>query len=537
MSIPSSIREGPRTTNTLAKKRFLIIYFVIMTLSSQPALIWFWYFWQFFPEYNSLFFILFPFVFFIGVLILILSAIIIARIFLSIINTIHKPKEGVFNRSKDDKDYCYWSLRAIVRKWPIWLARQLNLPILETLALKILGIKTSNSNSIHEGWVDCEFVEFGKNIKIGQGSVVMSNILIKNKLIIKKVVIKDSVIIGAHSVVSPGTIIEENTVLDGLSMTSINQHLESNSIYSGIPAKKIMKNGPIKDKKEIEKIIFEQEVKGRDENEDLRADSYELSVPFHVYIFSGWWIMGGSFILPGILFIIFLYGFLIPNLFLIPFSLELLLNLKIIAFLLLTPLILIGIYLMHLFFVALFTSMLYRFADYRGPAQGVFDRNLDEHSKALDYYHWRSFLLKYPVFAFLRSPFPWLLNWELRFIGSNKIGKGTVFEECFIHSHLNFGKNCYMGTFAHISNHIVDGVYGSENLTFYGAKIGNNCVFNALIGGMPGLEIGNDACFLPMTTSIKYDKLGNEGIYLGFPLRKLAEEDIRKITGGILDEK
>ncbi len=506
-----------------------------MTLSAQPALIWIWYFWQLFPEYNIIFFFLFPFVFFIGVIILILSSIIISKIFLIIINFIHKPKEGVFDLSKKDKDYCYWSLRSVVRKWPMWLARQINLPILETLALRVLGIKTSNSNSLHDGWVDCEFIELGKNIKIGQGSIIMSNILIKDKLIIKKVVLKNNVIIGAHSVVSPGTIIEFNTILDGLSMTSINQQLEGDSIYSGIPAEKVMRNRPIKNKEKIEKIIFDQDIKGRAENEDLKSDSLELSVPFHVYILSGWWIVGGSFIIPGILFVIFFNWFLIPNLFVIPFSFSELLKVEKLILLLLTPLIFIGIYLLHLFFVALFTSIFYRFADYRGPTQGVFDRNLDEHSKPLDYYHWRSFLLKYPVFAFLRSPFPWLLNWELRFIGSNKIGKGTVFEECYIHSHLIWGKDCYMGTFAHISNHLVDGVYGSENLTFYGAHIGDNCIFNALIGGLPGLETGDNVTFFPMCSTIKYDKLGSNGVYSGFPARSLNKEQIRKLTGGLLD--
>ena len=228
---------------------------------------------------------------------------------------IHTPKEGIFNRDKKDKDYCYWSLRSIIKKWPIWLARQLNLPLLEILALKILGVKSFKTNCANGGWLDCEFIEFGKNIKIGQGSIIMSNIMIREKLIIKKVVLRDNVIIGAHSVVCPGTIIEKNTVLDALSMTSVNQLLESDSVYSGTPAKKIMNNQPIINKDELEKSIFKQEIKSREENENLRTDVKEMSVPFHVYILSGWWIVGGSFIIPGILFFLFVYWFLIPNLF------------------------------------------------------------------------------------------------------------------------------------------------------------------------------------------------------------------------------
>ena len=484
-----------------------------------------------------MFYLLFPLVFFIGIILLILSSIIVAKVAVSFVNLIHKPKEGVFFRNKKDKDYCYWSLRSVIKKWPIWLARQLSLPLLESIAFKILGVKTSFSNSLNEGWVDCEFVEFGKNVKIGQGSLIMSNIIVQDKLIIKKVIIKDNVIIGAHAVVLPGTVIEPNTILDVISMTTINQYLESDSVYRGVHAKKIENNKFYSDVKELESSIFEKPTEKKLEEEDLRAHVKELSVPFHFYIITGWIIIGCSFIIPGFLFILFIFGFLIPNLLTTSLSLELLLNLNIIIILLLIPLVLIGIYLLHLFFVALFTRWFYKLADKRGPEQGVFDRNLDESSTVLDYYHFRSFLMKYPVFAFIRSPFPWLINWELRFIGSNKIGKNTIFEETIFHSHINFGKNCYIGTFAHISNHLVDGVYGEENLTFFGAKLGNDCVFSASNGAMPGLEVENNSTILPMCATIKYDKLGTNGIYGGFPARKLKKDEIIKYLGGDFDRE
>ncbi len=89
-----------------------------------------------------------------------------------------------------------------------------------------------------------------------------------------------------------------------------------------------------------------------------------------------------------------------------------------------------------------------------------------------------------------------------------------------------------MGTFSHLTNHLVDGVYGSENLTFFGADNDDNCVFNALIGGLPGLEAGNSSTLLPMCSTIKFDKLGENGIYAGFPARKLNKEQIDHILGG-----
>ncbi|MFW9818416.1 MAG: hypothetical protein ACFFE5_02305 [Candidatus Thorarchaeota archaeon] len=510
---------------------------MIIVLSAQFPLIWLWYFWQFFPNLNLMFYILFPFAFFLGIIILIISSAIVARFFLVFINIIHKPIEGVFERNNSDKDYCYWSLRALARKWPTWLARQLSLPFLEILVLKILGIKTSFSNSLHEGWVDCEFIKFGKNIKVGQGSFVISNLIINNKLILKQVSIKDNVIIGAHSIVLPGTIIESNTILDALTMTTINQRLDNNSIYRGNPAKKIEEVGFIKSYENIKNQIFEKTSVDELDIEMLESHAKELAVPFHFYVISGWLIIGCSFILPGFLLFFFLFIIVIPNFFSIPFSLSYILNPTILTLMLLIPLIFVSFYLLHLFFVALFTKWFYKMADKRGPTQGVFDRNLDESSHMLNYYHFRSFLFKYPIFAYIRSPFPWLINWELRFIGSNKIGKGTVFEDTFFHSHIDFGRNCYIGTFSHISNHVVDGVYGEENLTFFGVDIGNNCVFSLSNGAMPGLKMKDNSTVLPLSANIKYDQIGEDGIYGKFPVKKLTTEEISKITGGLYDDK
>jgi len=460
-------------------------------LGAQLPLIWLWYFWQYFLILDLIFYILFPFAFFFGIILLIINSAIIARIFLIFINLIHKPREGVFLRHKSDIDYCFWSLRALVRKWPTWLARQLSLPLLEILVLKILGVKTSFSNSLHEGWIDCEFIKFGRNVRIGQGTLIISNIIINNKLILKKVNIQNNVIIGAHSIVLPGTIIESNSILDAISMTKINQKLERNSIYRGNPAIKVEDVEFINNYEQLREAIFDRRILGKYDKENLKSHVKELSVPFHFYIITGWLIIGCSFILPGFIFFFFLFIILLPNVFSIPFSLNLFSDLKIPILLLITPLIIMTLYILHLFFVALFTKWFYSIADKRGPTHGVYDRKLDESSRMLNYYHFSSFLFKYPIFAIIRSPFPWLLNWELRFIGSNKIGKGTVFEDTFFHSHINFGRNCYIGTFSHISNHLVDGVYGEENLTFFGVNIGNNCVFSLSNGAMPGLKMAD----------------------------------------------
>jgi len=504
-----------------------------MVLSSQPLIFWIWFYWKnLYLTEMTIFYIFFPLIFFAGVFILIISSIMVSKIFLLITNLIHPPQEGVFYFNKDDKDFCYWSLRSVIKKWPIWLSRQLSLPFFEMLAYNILGVKTSFKNALHDGWVDCELVTLGKNVRIGQGTVIMSNLIVKGRLIFKRVVIKDDVIIGAHSLILPGTIIEPNTILDSNSITKIDQHLDSNSIYRGRPVKKVLETSAITNKEVTEKRFFEKDPSVTQTAEFLTAQGTNLSVPFHFYIISGTIIIGFSFFLPGFIFYSFLFGVLAPYLFSQPFTVEILLNPYNYGLLFLTPLIIISCYLLHLFFVALFTRWFYKLADKRGPSQGIFDRNLETSSTTLDYYHFRSFLMKYPVFAFSRSPFPWLLNWELNFIKSNKIGKGTVLEETFIHSHINFGDNCYLGTSSHITNHLVDGVYGEENLIFVGVEIGNRSILNATTGGLPGSEVGENSTLLPGCTTLKYDKLDGDGVYTGFPAKRMKKEDIIDYLGG-----
>ena len=157
-------------------------------------------------------------------------------------NTLHKPREGVFLRDISDRDYKYWSLRNVIKKWPIWLSHKFPFPFMDNICFKMFGVKTKFRNSLFEGWVDCEFIEFGKDIIIGQGSIIQSSIIIGNHLIIKKTIFKDNVKIGAHTVVAPGTLIGKNTILAANSTTTVGQTLDEGWIYLGIPAKKFKEN-------------------------------------------------------------------------------------------------------------------------------------------------------------------------------------------------------------------------------------------------------------------------------------------------------
>jgi hypothetical protein len=165
-----------------------------------------------------------------------------AKIILVIVNLLHKPREGIFLRHRSDRDYRYWSIRIVVKKWPLWISHKFPFPFMNNICLKLFGVKTKFSNSLFEGFVDTEFLECGKNIVIGQSAVVQSSVIVGNLFIIRKTILEDNVVIGAHSIVMPGTHMKKNSVLAGSSLTTVGQELEEGWVYLGAPAKKFKEN-------------------------------------------------------------------------------------------------------------------------------------------------------------------------------------------------------------------------------------------------------------------------------------------------------
>ncbi|MHA1439234.1 MAG: acyltransferase [Promethearchaeota archaeon] len=242
MSIPASLRVGSFTPTILVKKRYLIFYIFLIWISIFSAILELWFYWQLFYINPIQFWFFLPLLCILMYITAIFSALFAAKILLLIINMFHKPRTGIFLRHPSDKDYRYWSIRNTVKRWPVWLSHKFPFPFMDNICFKIFGVKTKFSNSLFEGWVDTEFIDFGKNVVIGQGSIIQSAVIMGNFLIIKKTIIEDNVRIGAHCVVMPGTYIGKNCILGAESFTTVEQKLEEGWIYIGIPAKKYKRN-------------------------------------------------------------------------------------------------------------------------------------------------------------------------------------------------------------------------------------------------------------------------------------------------------
>lgn len=86
---------------------------------------------------------------------------------------------------------------------------------------------------------DCDMIEIGDHCVIGGAVAISAHIAEKGHGILKKVTIGDRVTIGANTNVMPGVTIEDNVIVGANSLIPKDSHLEANSVYGGVPIRKI----------------------------------------------------------------------------------------------------------------------------------------------------------------------------------------------------------------------------------------------------------------------------------------------------------
>ena len=238
---PASLKgESPTPIDERIRSKYLILYLIIIILSFIPCslfeYLYVFYLWN--KGLYLLFFILLPLNFFVLIYTLQISAMLFSALFLVTINLIYTPKEGVFPRDIKDKNYLYWNLRNLSKKWALFISASNPFPWLKNrFILRFFGVKIGKNAICDTCWISSEFVEIGNNVIIGMGSTLLSFGIEQDKLILKKIHIGDDVLIGAKCVLLPGTILKKGVKLSAHSYTNFSDVLEENSIYLGHPAK------------------------------------------------------------------------------------------------------------------------------------------------------------------------------------------------------------------------------------------------------------------------------------------------------------
>ena len=221
------------TTSAISKigYKFLALYIPILWVSGYLTVAVFFVVSRDIPWYINMFLI--PVWLFILYFIFLFNIAIFTKAFLLIINMIHKPKEGVFRAEEGDQDYEFWRLRVELKKLVFWFMSNGPIPWVVMWGFRWMGINVDFSSHMQDSWIDGEFIEFGRNITVGQGAIVMSSAVIGKYLIIKKIVLGDHIVVGGVSHISPGTKLGKESVIGAFSATILNQFIEPGWIYFG----------------------------------------------------------------------------------------------------------------------------------------------------------------------------------------------------------------------------------------------------------------------------------------------------------------
>jgi acetyltransferase-like isoleucine patch superfamily enzyme len=248
LEINYDLNEVPITTRPPIAKRFSIIYIFLIFISLFPTLYLLFTFYGNVLKNTVLNIIIIrlPIDILVWHLCFLITALGVGKFLLIILELIHKPREGIFKIDLKNKDYFYFCFRVTIKKFIFYVWVSFPIPWISNLAFKICGLKADFKSTLFDGWLDTEFVEFGKNIMVGQGALILSSIIIGDYMLLKKVIIGDHCIIGGYAVVSPGTVMEKGSVLGVWAMTTIGQRVEKDWTYIGYPAQKFKNNAEMR---------------------------------------------------------------------------------------------------------------------------------------------------------------------------------------------------------------------------------------------------------------------------------------------------
>ncbi len=245
---------------------------------------------------------------------------------------------------------------------------------------------------------------------------------------------------------------------------------------------------------------------------------YQKYIAFFFFIYIG------SYLAPVIALMFYLFLILKPLFLEVDSFIVILTSFDSLIIFLTLPLVVVFFYLSHLFFLGIFTRISWRFTEKRSPTKdGIIPRDIL--SKTADYYHYRSFMIKYGKNAFMKGIFPWLANWFFNFVKSSKIGSGSTLEESVGNDrHIDVGRNCYIGVNSILASHVVEGIFG--NIVYFKVTVKDNATLGGFNTIAPGCELSEHSYLLPMAAATKFNTTKGNNYYYGIPFRRIFKKKL-----------
>jgi len=223
----------------IRKFELSLIVFLIFSLGFIPITIYFYIIHYFFEINQLLILILLPIIIYFGIIILIISQLILSGICINIFNI--KYISGTYNYNYLDKNSFKWILncslytpcRKIIEIFPIGR--------IKIIYYRLIGMKIGKNSLVGGVIKDPCMTILGDNVTMGEYSIIYGHIHnYKNgKILIKGVKIGNNCVIGAGSIIMPGSVLQDDVILATGAVVTQNQILRKGKIYGGIPAKEI----------------------------------------------------------------------------------------------------------------------------------------------------------------------------------------------------------------------------------------------------------------------------------------------------------
>ena len=257
---------------------------------------------------------------------------------------------------------------------------------------------------------------------------------------------------------------------------------------------------------------------GSDFQREIVQFQYQKYMAFFFFIYIG------SYLAPVIALMFYLFLILKPLFLEVESFIIVLTSLDSLIIFLTLPLVIIVFYLSHLFLLGVFTRVLWSYTEKKSPTvDGIIPRDIS--SKTADYYHYRSFMIKYGKNAFMKGIFPWLANWFFNFVGACVIDKGTTFEESVLNDrNIIVGRNCYIGVNSTLASHTVEGVFG--NIVNFKVVLKDNVTLGGFNVLAPGCELKDNTYLLPLAAGSKFNITKGDNYYYGIPFRRIFRKKI-----------
>ncbi len=223
----------------LRKIEITLIVFIIFSIGFIPFTIFFYIFYHLFQIYQLFIFLLLPIIIYLGIIILIIAQLIISGIFINIFNI--KYKIGKYNYNYSDRNSFKWILNCSLYTPCRKIIEIIPIGRIKIIYYKLIGMKIGINSLVGGVIKDPCITSIGDNVTMGEYSIIYGHIhnYKENKITINTVKIGNNCIIGAGSIIMPGSVLEDNVILATGAVVTQNQILKKGKIYGGIPAKEI----------------------------------------------------------------------------------------------------------------------------------------------------------------------------------------------------------------------------------------------------------------------------------------------------------